>query len=319
VPGFTINDTRAWTDGNGDRMLQDGELGPSTNLNFGKPVLFQRPSEELRAGWGKRGYNWEYTASIQQQLRPRLALSVGYYRRWFGNLTWIQNQLVEPTDFTPFTLVSPIDGEQITLYNLTPAKRGLGDYLITFAPNNSKVADFVDIFLNGQFGRGGVVSGGVSMGRIATSTCTASDPNALRFCDLKSPFMAENQYKFMASYPLPYGMQVSGTFQSVPGPRIAANYTFSSAVAGVPLTAGSLTVNLVEPNTLYGDRLNRVDLRLGKNLLARKIRFQPYVDILNVLNASPVIVQNDTYGPAWQRPLTILVGRMVQVGMQVDF
>jgi hypothetical protein len=149
--------------------------------------------------------------------------------------------------------------------------------------------------------------------------CTASDPNALRFCNVAPPFMAENQYKIAAAYPLPYGVQFSGTFQSVPGPRIAANYTFSSAVAGVPLTAGSLTANLVQPGAVYGDRLNRLDLRLGKTLRARGTRFQPYVDLLNVFNASPVITQNNTYGPAWQRPLTILVGRMVQVGMQVDF
>jgi hypothetical protein len=319
VPGFTTNDTRAWTDRNGDRILQDGELGPSTNLNFGKPVFGQRPDEELREGWGKRGNNWEYTASIQQQILPGLALNVGYYRRWFGNLTWIQNQLVGPADFTPFTLVSPLNGEEITQYNLAPAKRGLSDNLITFAPNNSKVFNGVDILLSGRFGRGGVIGGGVATGRTVTRSCTTVDPNALRFCNVKPPFMAENQYKFMAAYPLPYGVQVSGTVQSVPGPRIAANYTFSSAVAGIPLTAGSLTVNLVEPGTLYGDRLNRVDLRFGKNLTFRAIRFQPYVDLLNVFNASPVMTENSTYGPAWRRPLTILVGRMVQVGMQVDF
>jgi len=157
------------------------------------------------------------------------------------------------------------------------------------------------------------------MGRTATSMCMTSDPNALRFCNVTPPFMAESQYKVVAAHPLPYGVQLSGTFQSVPGPRIAANYTFSSAIAGVPLTAGSLTANLVEPGTLYGDRLNRVDLRFGKNLHARGTRFQPYVDVLNVLNASPVITENLTYGPAWRRPLTILVGRMVQMGMQVDF
>jgi hypothetical protein len=46
---------------------------------------------------------------------------------------------------------------------------------------------------------------------------------------------------------------------------------------------------------------------------------QPFVDLLNVFNASPVLVLNNTYGPAWQRPLRVLVGRMVKVGMQVDF
>src|SRR5262245_62059478 len=102
-------DLRSWSDLNGDRMAQDNEIGPSTNLNYGKPVFSQRPSDDLRDGWGKRGYNWEYSAGVQHQLLPGLALSVGYYRRWFGNLTWMNNLLVAPTDFAPFTLISPLN------------------------------------------------------------------------------------------------------------------------------------------------------------------------------------------------------------------
>jgi hypothetical protein len=312
-------DLRSWIDLNGDRMAQDNEIGPSTNLNYGKPVFSQRPSDDLRDGWGKRGYNWEYVASIQHQLLPGLALSVGYYRRWFGNLTWTNNLLVAPTDFTPFTLISPLNGEAITQYNLSVEKRGLSDNLITFAPDNSKVFNGVDVLVNGRFGRSLLVNGGVSLGRTVTASCTTSDPNNLRFCRVAPPFMAGNQYKFVSAYTLPYDVQVSGTFQSVPGPLIAANYTYGSAAAGVPLTAGSLTVNLVEPGSMYGDRLNRVDLRVGKRMRIGPARLQPYVDLLNVFNASPVISLNNTYGPAWQRPLTILVGRMVQIGAQVDF
>jgi hypothetical protein len=173
--------------------------------------------------------------------------------------------------------------------------------------------------MNGKFGHGGLVSGGVSMGRTVTDSCTVDDPNARRFCKVTPPFMAENQYKFMAAYLLPYDVQLSGTFQSIPGPLVSANYTVSSATAGVPLTLGSLSVNLVEPGTLYGDRMNRVDLRFGKNLRTRTVRWQPYVDLLNVFNAAPVLGLNNTYGPAWQRPLRVLIGRMVKVGMQVDF
>jgi hypothetical protein len=317
-----VTDTRTWTDRDGDRIPQLDELGPSTNLTFGQPVLNTRPDEKLRAGWGARGNNWEYAASLQHELRSGLSLNVGYFRRWFGNLTWINNRLIGPTDFTPFTIISPLNGEQITEYNLALDKRGCSDNLLTFAPNDAKVFNGVDIVVNGKLGRGGMVGGGVSLGRTVTEACTSgtnNDPNSLRFCKVTPPFMAGNQYKFAAAYPLPYGVQISGTFVSIPGPLVSANYTFSSASAGVPLTLGSLTVNLVEPGTLYGDRLNRVDLRFGKTLQLRATRFQPYVDLLNIFNASPVISQNNTYGPAWQRPLTILVGRMVKVGIQVDF
>ena len=43
--------------------------------NFGGPAP-RRPDEDLR-----RGYNWEQSVAIEHELRPRLAVSVGYYRR----------------------------------------------------------------------------------------------------------------------------------------------------------------------------------------------------------------------------------------------
>jgi hypothetical protein len=141
-PGDT--DTRTWNDTNGDRIPQDNELGPSNNVNFGLPVFTVRPSEELRAGWGVRGFNWEYNASVQQQVLPGLSMSVGYFRRWYGNLTWSHNTLVGPNDFTPFTIVSPLDGTPITLFNLNVAKRGLVNNVIEFAPDNSQVFNGVD-------------------------------------------------------------------------------------------------------------------------------------------------------------------------------
>jgi hypothetical protein len=315
----SLTDQRTWNDRNGDRLPQDAELGPSTNLNFGTFALNTRPDEELREGWGKRGYNWEYAVSIQQELLSGLSLTVGYFRRWYGNLQWTDNLLVEETDYSPLTIVSPYDGDQVTLYNLNPARRGLSDNVIKFAPNDSRVFNGVDVLVNGRFGRGGFVGGGVSLGRTVTETCTTDNPNARLFCTVTPPFFAGNQYKFVVAYPLPYGVQVSSSFQSIPGPVITANYTVSSAVAGAPLTLGSLAVNLIEPGTMYNDRLNQVDLRVGRNFAFRGRRLQPYIDIFNAFNASPVVGQINTYGPNWQRPSAILIGRMVKFGVQFHF
>jgi hypothetical protein len=316
-----VSDTRTWTDSNHDGIPQFDEIGPSTNLAFGTGAISVRPADSVRAGWNARGHNWEYSMSVQQQLLARLSLMVGYYRRWFGNLTWTDNQAIQSGDFTPFTISSPLDGQVITMYNLTAAKRGLTNNVLTTASNDSNVFNGVDFLMNGHIGRGGTVGGGVTMGRSVTSFCTVAtvDPNTRRFCGVTPPFMAVNQYKAMASYPLPYGIQVSGTFVSIPGPLISANYTVNSTIAGIPLTNGSLTVNLVQPGTLYGDRENRFDLRFGKNVHARSARLLPYIDLLNLFNASPVLTLNNTYGPTWQKPTTILPGRVVKLGVQVEF
>src|SRR5262249_1661635 len=83
-PITASSDTRTWTDANRDGVPQLSELGPSTNLNFGKPAVVTFPSDDVRLGWQKRPYNWEYAASVQHTLMPGLALNVGFFRRKFG-------------------------------------------------------------------------------------------------------------------------------------------------------------------------------------------------------------------------------------------
>jgi hypothetical protein len=78
-------------------------------------------------------------------------------------------------------------------------------------------------------------------------------------------------------------------------------------------------VNLVEPGSLYGDRMNRIDVRVGRDFRSHRTRIAPFVDVLNVLNSSPVLAVNTTYGSDWQHPTSILGGRMVKLGAQLDF
>jgi Carboxypeptidase regulatory-like domain len=317
-----LSDLRTWSDLNHDGIPQLNELGPSTNLAFGTPFLSTVPATNLRQGWGVRPYQWEYAAGLEHELRPGLSLNAGYFRRSFGNLYWTNNVAVQASDYVPFSIASPLTGDQITRYNLAPAKRGQVNNIIEFAPVNSNVFDGVDVYVNGRLRHGGRITGGVSMGRSVVNNCTVSDPSSLRFCEVRPPFMAGNQYKFAAGYPLPFGVEASGSLQSNPGPVIAANYTVSSAIAGIPITQGSLSVNLVDPSaqSSYGDRSNEVDLRFARNIHLNGTRtMKPYVDVFNALNASPVVALNTTYGPSWKRPTAVLVGRMVKIGVQLDF
>ena len=95
------------------------------------------------------------------------------------------------------------------------------------------------------------------------------------------------------------------------------------ASLGRPLSGGAraaAVVPLVEPGTMFGDRLNQLDLRVSKKIPfggRRQLEFM--ADLYNALNASPVSEQNNTYGPEWQRPLLILLGRIAKVGVQLRF
>ena len=114
------------------------------------------------------------------------------------------------------------------------------------------------------------------------------------------------------------------TYQSLPGPEITAARAYSSAEVqgslGRPLATGNATVPLIKPGTTYAGRLHQVDFRASRVFRAgSSMRLQANVDLYNLLNASPVLALNNTFGAAWQRPLQILQGRLVKFGVQVDF
>jgi hypothetical protein len=81
-----------------------------------------------------------------------------------------------------------------------------------------------------------------------------------------------------------------------------------------------VTVPLIAPGTMYGDRMNQLDFRVSKIFrMPGNRRIQANLDLFNALNASSVLAQNNTYGPSWLRPTTIIQGRLVKFGGQFDF
>jgi hypothetical protein len=129
-----------------------------------------------------------------------------------------------------------------------------------------------------------------------------------------------SQYKALASYTLPLGVRVSGTFQSLPGPQVQANNIYTSAPSlGRPFTLGQATVNIVEPGTLYGDRLNQFDLRFTKIISFGRGRLDLNVDLYNAFNSDAVLTQQNNYGAAWQLPLSVIQPRFVKFAARYDF
>ena len=61
---------------NTDGSLQSSELtaGALTNANFGKGVVTTVADPAILNGWGVRPYNWEYAASVQHELMPRVSV-----------------------------------------------------------------------------------------------------------------------------------------------------------------------------------------------------------------------------------------------------
>jgi hypothetical protein len=345
--------TRSWTDGNGNYMpdcdltnpaLQDnraggGDLcGQMVNPDFGRAVPGSTFDPDALRGWGKRNYNWEFSAGVQQKIATRASVDVSYFRRWYGNFTVTDNLSIGPADFDPFSIVAPAnaqlpDGGGYTvpgLYDLNPARFGLpARNFVTLSDAYGKQIEHwngVDVNASARLGPGIVVQGGVSTGRTSTDNCDVApklDSPSTLYCHVDTNFLT--QVKVLGTYVIPRAdVQVSGTYQSIPGPEIAASYVAANAVVapslGRPLsgTASNVTINLVAPGTMYGERLNQLDLRVGKILTFGRTRAAINLDLYNALNAHSILSLNNSYA-AWLRPTSILQARLAKISAQLDF
>ena len=254
-----------------------------------------------------------------------------------------------------FTL--PNAGQQVCGFvDLNPSFSAVTPFFVVQkASTFGKVSDIYtgyDINLNARLPRGGVASGGASIGHEVTDICSvagqasvtyasvagvtastagtlsptygatsaAGTPSTL-YCRVAPPFQPD--VKGLISYPLPWwGITASGTLQNRPGPQILATYTATSALAqnlGRNLSAGSATTGLIAPGTIYGDRFTQIDVRLGKNFRMGNRRLSASMDLYNLLNSSAILTQNNTVGPNWRTPTNILQGRLIKFGAQLDF
>jgi hypothetical protein len=263
-------------------------------------------------------------------------VNAGYFRRWYGNQTVTDNQLVVPEDFSPFCVTLPSDsrlpegGKPLCgLYDVSQAKFGLTQNLVTFATKYGKPKEIyngVDVSMSARLRTGLQVSGGVSTGRTEVDNCFVIDsPQAMLYCDVKPPFLT--QYKFLGVAPLPwYGIQASMSFRNIPGPEITGTYTATNAEAFSTLNRnlsagvnGTVPVPVLPPATYYSDRTNEVNVRFSKIFRMGGMRLLGSLDVQNIFNGAAPQALNLAYGSVWQQPTVILGPRFFKFAAQIDF
>jgi hypothetical protein len=349
--------TRTWTDANRDYVPNCDLLNPNTqdlratggdfcgvmsNLNFGKSVFSNTYDQALLTGWGKRPSDWSLGASVMREVLPRVSVEVGYFRRWWGNFVVTDNLAVAASDFSQFSVTAPADsrlpgagGNLISgLYDVDPLKAGQVNNFITLSGNyGNQYENFnaVDVTVNARMRGGLTFQGGTSTGQGVTDNCEIksqlpeiSPTNP--YCRTATGFLT--QFRGLGAYTIPkVDVLLSATFQSVQGPPLSANYGVANALVVPSLgrslagNAPNVTVNLVAPGALYGDRTNQLDFRAAKILKFAKTRAQLSVDVYNVLNSAAVLGYNQTFilGGAWLTPNSVITSRFVRIGGQFDF
>ena len=88
----------------------NGECGQWNNLAFGTNLVPNRNAQDAIEGFNLQAYNWQASATVQHELRPGMALNVGYFRTWYGAFQATRNLAVNPaTDYDEFCITAPVD------------------------------------------------------------------------------------------------------------------------------------------------------------------------------------------------------------------
>jgi hypothetical protein len=335
--------------------------GVVSNTNFGRNVLTSNFAAGMLGGWGVRPSDWNIGLSIQQQIGTKSSVEVTYTRRTYSGFFVADNLAVQPSDMTPYSIVAPVDarlpgsgGYVVSgLYDVVPAKSGQVDNLVDNANRYgawSQSFNGVDVTAQVRLGRRFVLVGGSSTGQTVADNCdvrarlpelatTTTGTSALGaglngsavtpvspYCHAAYGWLT--QARGLTSYVVPKAeVELSATFQSKPGALLAANYTAPNSVVAPSLgrnlsgNAANVTVNLVAPGQMYGDRINQLDVRAGKTLKWGRTRTRLALDVYNALNSSAVLTYNNAYVPGgtWLQPQTILTPRLLRLSTEIDF
>ena len=371
--------TRQWDDTNLNlspdcvlnNLAANGECGAVANPQFGGSRALTKFAASAAKGWDIREYANRISVGVQHELMAGLSVDVSYHRTDWKNQQATINLATPAADYTEGCITAPVDtrlgsvsGQQVCgLWDANPNVFGLRDNervnakdVNTSGQDPKELFNGVDIAVNAQFGDGGVLLGGVAIGRTRFDYCwnnalpnisqesQPSDlPRTAGFCEITGDLWdgVGSQIKFQVVYPLPYDINVSGTFKALPGIPIPASYNASNvelaASLGRDLSAcrGAVgaactavkSVGLAPSANRQGDsaavlhdeRINEIDLRVTKALTIAGFRIQGVAELYNVTNNRPPTGITTTFGSAWQFPRALLGGRLFKVGVQVDY
>ena len=358
--------TRTWTDDGDfapecdlRSPLANGECAAMSANTFGTATRTTAAIDpKILSGWSVRSNDWQIGASVQQQVLPRVSVEAGYFHRWLNNFTVTDNQAVSAADFTQFSVTAPSDPRLPGGGGYVVS--GLYDQATRFGQvsNNITLAsDFgeqyqryhgVLVNVSARLGQGLTFQFGVNSGKTVQDNCAvrAQVPELTIGGLGVSPLVGPGnpwchsdpglitKVTTLGSYTVPkVDVLISGTFRSDQGAPLRADWAASATnvlipILGRPLAgnAANMTINLVEPGQVWGDRVNALDLRFAKILRFGRTRYTVGLDIFNAMNADTILTYNQSFNPAattgpqaWRAPTSVLTPRFVKVGAQIDF
>lgn len=159
-------------------------------------------------------------------------------------------------------------------------------------------------------------------GQLAGIAGSRGNLRAREFCRAEDNWLTN--LSLSGSYTFPWDIDVSATFFSRPGPRREAIYTIPTADAVAALgrapTLRGPALNILAPGTVFGDRLNQMDLRFAKLLnIGMGSNLRASFDIYNLFNSNAVSREQAGFGDSYLTPIGLQPGRLAKISFQYNF
>lgn len=328
-----------------DRIPQDNEIGT------GSPTFGQRA--DRRAENLDRQYNLEFTAGVQHQVAPRLAVGFVFYKRSIHNIQMTDRVLIDGSDYTSFTTSIPAadwaniardpaaasvlnQNEVITLYNLNNASNADFNSAMVdrSSSDNKSLYTGMEASFSMRFLAGSTFFGSWTAERNISAFCESDDnPNGPttddlyqgrpvaqggRFCDQRNfdiPFIHE--FKLAGNYQLPrIGVDFGAVLQSYAGLERVITWQPAAALYPGGQRTQAQTIVLNEPGSLYTERWDQLDINFKKNIrYGNKVHtFQ--LDLFNVFNNNSIRTLTDSVGTSLGQVTAIMPGRFPRLAYQ---
>jgi hypothetical protein len=313
VVGNTVtNDQRTWVDANNDRIPQLSEIGPSPGYVF--VGANGRYADDL-----KRPVSNEYTFEFQRELPQNVVLSAGYtYRPTRRNIAETDTIQTLETWGAPVTVTERTSGEVVQVW-----RRGTANTARLFY--NSPEMDLNyrggDITLNKRMSNKWSLMAGASWGKTTQRTRGGlrSDPNIINYFDGEQYALTHRpwSYRLSGGYELPYGVLASATWQYQAGAPLETTVIVTNQTIALP--QGNTTLRVRE----FGDErlpnVSGLDLSFRRNIRIGKAAITPRLDIFNATNGSTVTALLTQLGPTYGRLSGIQRGRLIKLGVNLEF
>ena len=241
-------------------------------------------------------------------------------------------------------------------YDIKPQYFGLGTLRVTnaeeFVDQNGNTGlpkrywDGFWVGLDGRLPHNIRLGGGLDMGRNTDDHCFTVDiPNQPRdingssglttwngfnstgegACNVVTSWKNTMDFRLNGSVPIKGGFNGSFIYRTTVGDSqnstlavSAANITFKNGRAASTLTTAQ-AVNLITPNSRFGNRFHQLDLAVSKNVDLDFGRLRLAFDLYNALNSNSIQNSVSAYSSIWTRPTTFLDPRLARVTVAFQF